>query len=51
MLRIAGLVDDGTHGVVIPTIGIVIGDDDGGIGPFLRLLQPVDGIHQEGLLV
>jgi len=37
--------------VIIPTVGVVIGDDDGSFAPFRLLLQEVDQLDIAGLLV
>ena len=50
--RTGGLVDDRGHLVVIPTVGIVIGDHDGGVVPLAAvLLQEIDDVNDERLLV
>ena len=46
-----GLVHDRTHLVVIPAVRVVVGDDHGGVGPVLLLLQEVDNVDDERLLV
>ncbi len=46
-----GRAIDEVGGVIIPAVGVVVGDDDGGAGPELRLLDGVDGGDDEGLLV
>src|SRR5271170_4345721 len=45
------LVDDGAHLVVVPAVGVVIGNNDGGALPFRRLLQEVDHVDDKGLFV
>jgi hypothetical protein len=45
------VVDDGAHLVVVPAVAVVVGDDDGGVLPVVRGLQPVHGVHDEVLLV
>ena len=37
--------------MVVPAVGVVVGDDDGGAGPEGRLLDGVDHVDDEGLLV
>ena len=37
--------------MVVPAVGVVVGDDDGGGFPVPAVLQPVDGVDQEPLLV
>jgi len=37
--------------MVVPAIGVVIGDDDGGLAPFRLLLEEVDQFDIAGLLV
>ncbi len=44
-------VDDRRHLMVVPAVGVVIHDDDGGIFPFLALLQGIDHPHDEMLFV
>ena len=45
------LVDDGTHLVVIPAVGVVIGNHYSGICPVFLLLQKIDNGDDECLLV
>src|SRR4029077_8317298 len=45
------LVDERIHHVVVPAIGIVVGDDDRGVFPQRARLQGIDGAHHELLLV
>ena len=44
-------IDDGRHLVVVPAVGIVIGDDHRRVRPFGALLQRIDDAHDESLLV
>src|SRR6185503_6948872 len=37
--------------VVVPAVGVVIGDDDRGVLPLRKLLQVVDGVDDKPLLV
>jgi hypothetical protein len=37
--------------VIVPTVGIVIGDDDGGVFPLAGLLQEIGDSGDEGLFV
>ncbi len=37
--------------MIVPAVGIVVGDDDRGAGPVGALLQEVDGVDDERLLV
>ncbi len=46
----AGLADDGRHDVVVPAVGVVVGEDDGHVLPLRQLLQAVEGLDQEALL-
>src|SRR3954447_15908109 len=45
------LVDDRAHLVVVPTVAVIIGDDDCSVLPVLRVLQSIDGVDEEALLV
>ncbi len=45
-----GAVDD-VGQVVVPAVGVIVGDDDGGRGPEARFLDGVDGVDDEGLFV
>src|SRR5208282_2393752 len=45
------LIDDGVHLVVVPSVGIVVGDDDRGVVPVLAALDGVHNLDQPGLLV
>ena len=47
----AGLVHDRAHLVVVPAVGIVIGDDHGRVFPFGRALQKVDYLDGKCLLI
>ena len=47
--RVGG-AHDGRHHVVIPAVGVVIGDDRGCVAPLAALLQAVDRLYQELLL-
>jgi len=49
--RASGLVDDGGHLVVVPAVGIVVQDHDGGAAPTILLLQEVEQCHNELLLI
>src|SRR5215470_16451718 len=46
-----GLPEDRSHLVVVPAVGVVVGDHHGGAAPGAELLQAVDRADQEGLLV
>src|SRR5690242_6268891 len=46
-----GLVYDRAHLMVVPAVGIVIGDHDSGIAPFGPALQKIDDLHGERLFV
>ena len=37
--------------MIVPAVGVIVGDDDGGAGPEGRLLDCVDGVDDEGLLI
>ena len=37
--------------MIVPAVGVVVGDDDGGAGPERRLLDGVDDVDDEGLLI
>src|SRR5487761_77934 len=45
------VIEDWTGHVVVPAIGVVVGDDDGGAAPFGKCFQLVDGFNQELLFV
>src|SRR5205823_3224259 len=49
--RVVRAVDDLRRDVVVPAVGVVVGDDDRGRRPELGLLQLVDLLREEGLLV
>src|SRR5262245_43497545 len=46
-----GLIEHGTHLMVIPSIGIVVQDHDRGIVPVPGTLEEVDGVDDERLLI
>ena len=46
-----GLVYDRIHSVIVPTIGIVVRDDDNQVPPFRTSLKPVDGLNEKCLLI
>src|SRR5580704_1374262 len=37
--------------MIVPTVGVVVGDDDGGVAPVLGLRQEVDGVDDESLFI
>src|SRR5580698_2853544 len=49
--RSGGLVEERAVLVIVPTVGVVIRDDDGGAGPVRRLLERVDHGDHPGLLI
>ena len=51
IFRDAGLIDDRVHGVVVPAIGVIVGDDDRRFLPFIAGHDRVDRLHDEGLFV
>ena len=46
-----GLVYDRIHSVIVPTIGIVVRDDDSQVPPFRTSLKPVNGLNEKCLLI
>ena len=47
----SGLIDDGTHLVVVPSIRIIVSNHDGRVFPFRPILEEIDYLHEKRLFV